>query len=248
MIKAIIIDDEESCQNVLTELLNHLNKPIQLLGTAKNIEQGVQLINELKPELVFLDVELKDKLSFEILEKVRFKDFYTIVTTAHEKYAMKAIKASCLEFLLKPVDSGELKTAIEKFEKQQQISYNQKKIEILLENIGMPQHAIHKLAIPCNDGYIFINANDIIYCEADLKYTKIFTRNNESVLSSKNLGEFEELLNHAPFFRCHKSYIINVNFVKKYLRSDTQVIMSNGTLIDIASRKKDEFLKLFEKI
>ncbi|MBK6833267.1 MAG: response regulator transcription factor [Bacteroidetes bacterium] len=248
MIKAIIIDDEDSCQNVLRELLNYSNKQVQILATAKTIDEGIKIINEHRPELVFLDVELKDKLSFEILEKVRFKDFYTIVTTAHEKYAMKAIKSSCLEFLLKPVDGNELKIAIEKFEKQQQISYNQKKIEVLLENIGLPQHNIHKLAIPCNDGYTFINAEDIVYCEADLKYTKIFTRNNENVLSSKNLGEFEELLNHAPFFRCHKSFIINVNFVKKYLRSDTQVIMSNGTLIDIASRKKDEFLKLFERI
>lgn len=248
MIKAIIIDDEESCQNVLSELISFSNKQISLLGTAKTIAEGIKLIDDLKPELVFLDVELKDKLSFEILEKVRFKDFYTIVTTAHEKYAMRAIKASCLEFLLKPVDGNELNLAIDKFEKQQQVSYNQKKIEVLLENIGLPQYNIHKLAIPCNDGYTFINANDIIYCEADLKYTKIFTRNNENILSSKNLGEFEELLNHSPFFRCHKSYILNVNFVKKYLRSDTQVIMSNGALIDIASRKKDEFLKLFEKI
>lgn len=248
MIKAIIVDDEDSCIVVLKELLSLYAKQVKVIGIARNVQEAVQIVDELKPELVFLDVELKDQLSFQILDKVHYKNFYTIITSAHEKYAIRAFKASCLEYLLKPVDADELQVAIAKFERQHQVSYNQKKIEILLENIGLPQNHIHKLAIPANDGYTFVNTSDIIYCKADLKYTMIYTRSNEHILSSKNLGEFEELLDYPPFFRCHKSFIINVNFVKKYLRSDMQVIMSDGTVIDVATRKKDEFLKLFEKL
>ena len=248
MIQALIVDDELSCRNVLSGLIQLAVPQVKILGMAVNVSQAVAMINELKPELVFLDVELGSELSFRIFEQVRYKQFYSIITSAHEKYAIRAFKASCLEYLLKPVDLNELTEAIAKFEKQRQVVFNQKKIELLLENIGSSSSAIQKLAVPCHDGYAFVNASDIVYCEADSKYTRIFTRNNESILSSKNLGEFEELLDHAPFIRCHKSYIINVNFVKKFLRSDSLVEMSDGTRIDIASRKKDDFLKLFDKI
>lgn len=248
MIQAIIVDDESSCRNVLSALLQSIAPQVKIIGTAQNVNEAVILIDELKPELVFLDVELGDELSFKIFEKVSYRQFYSIITSAHEKYAIRAFKASCLEYLLKPVDSTELAQAIVKFERQRQITFNQKKIELLLENIGSAGNAIQKIAIPCHDGYAFVNVADIIYCEADAKYTKIYTRNNEHILSSKNLGEFEELLDYNPFFRCHKSYIININFVKKFLRSDSLVEMSNGTRIDVATRKKDDFLKLFEKL
>lgn len=247
MIKTLIIDDEVSCIDVLKELLKEYCKQITVLATGSSVEEGIKLINELKPELVFLDIELKDKLSFEILEKIKDNNLHIIFTTAHEKYAVLAIKAACLDYLLKPVGSNELINAVNKFEKTKQITFNQKKIEILLENIGSTNTNINKIAIPCNDGYVFVNSNDIVYCEADLKYTNIYTSKNERIVSSKNLGEFEELLAAPLFFRCHKSNIINVNFVKKFLKNDNQVLMSNDKLIDVSFRKKDEFLKLFER-
>jgi len=247
MIKTLIIDDEVSCIDVLKELLKEYCKQITVLATGSSVEEGIKLINELKPELVFLDIELKDKLSFEILEKIKDNNLHIIFTTAHEKYAMLAIKAACLDYLLKPVGSTELINAVSKFEKSKQITFNQKKIEILLENIGSTNTSINKIAIPCNDGYVFVNSTDIVYCEADLKYTNIYTTKNERIVSSKNLGEFEELLSAPLFFRCHKSSIINLNFVKKFLKTDNQVLMSNDKLIDVSFRKKDEFLKLFER-
>ncbi|MBC7864334.1 MAG: response regulator transcription factor [Bacteroidia bacterium] len=222
-------------------------KSLQVIATGTSVDEGIQLISELKPELVFLDIELKDQLSFAILDKLKERNFYVIFTTAHEKYAVRAIKASCLEYLLKPVSATDLINAVEKFEKQKQIAFNQKKIELLLENIGSAGNTINKMAIPCNDGYVFVDSNDIMYCGADLKYTDIYTSKNEHIVSSKNLGEFEEMLSVKPFFRCHKSFIININYVKKYLKSDNQVVMVNDKVIDVSNRKKDEFLKMFER-
>ncbi|MBA3682611.1 MAG: response regulator transcription factor [Bacteroidetes bacterium] len=248
MIKTVIVDDENSCVEVLKELLAEYCKQITVIATGSSVDEGVQLINELKPDLVFLDIELKDQLSFAILDKLKDNNLHIIFTTAHEKYAVRAIKASCLEYLLKPVGATELVEAVNKFEKTKQIAFNQKKIEILLENMATSATNINKIAVPCNDGYVFVNSNDIIYCEADLKYTNLYTVKNERIVSSKNLGEFEELLMANPsFFRCHKSFIVNVNFVKKFLKADSQVQMQNDKLIDVSFRKKDEFLKLFDR-
>lgn len=248
MIKTIIVDDENSCIEVLKELITEYCKQITVIATGSSVEEGIQLINELKPDLVFLDIELKNQLSFAILDKLNNNNLHIIFTTAHEKYAMRAIKASCLDYLLKPVGANELIEAVNKFERTKQVSFNQKKIEILLENMATNTANINKIAVPCNDGYIFINSNDIMYCEADLKYTNIYTVKNERIVSSKNLGEFEELLIVNPmFFRCHKSYIINIDFVRKFLKSDSQVQMQNDKLLDVSVRKKDDFLKLFER-
>jgi two-component system LytT family response regulator len=248
MIKTIIVDDENSCIEVLKELITEYCKQITVIATGSSVEEGIQLINELKPDLVFLDIELKNQLSFAILDKLNNNNLHIIFTTAHEKYAMRAIKASCLDYLLKPLGANELIEAVNKFERTKQLSFNQKKIEILLENMATNTANINKIAVPCNDGYIFVNSSDIMYCEADLKYTNIYTVKNERIVSSKNLGEFEELLIVNPmFFRCHKSYIINIDFVRKFLKSDSQVQMQNDKLLDVSVRKKDDFLKLFER-
>ncbi len=247
MIRTIIIDDEKSCIDLLSVLLIEHCKQVKIIAQGSSVEEGISLINELKPDLVFLDIELKDQLSFSILDKIKSKNFHVIFTTAHEKYAVRAIKASCLEYILKPIGKTELIEAIEKFEKTKLIAFNQRKIEILLDNVGSNNNTVNKIAIPCQEGYTFINCNDILYCSADLKYTDIFTTKNDHIVSSKNLGEFEDLLPQPLFFRCHKSNIININFVKKFIKSDSQVLMSDGKLIDVSARKKDDFLKLFEK-
>jgi len=248
MIKTLIVDDENSCIEVLKELLSQYCKDIKVIATCSSVDDGVTLINELKPDLIFLDIELKNQLSFDILDRVIDKSLHVIFTTAHEKYAMRAIKASCIEYILKPVDAHELITAVRKLEKTMQLAFNQKRIQLLLENVSASTNMINKIAVPSVDGYVFINSNDIIYCEADLKYTNIYTTNNERIVSSKNLGEFEELLlGNVLFFRCHKSYLVNVDFVKKFIKLDSQVLMLNNKLIDVSSRKKDGFLKLFDK-
>ncbi|HEU4718316.1 MAG TPA: LytTR family DNA-binding domain-containing protein [Bacteroidia bacterium] len=248
MIKTIIIDDEKGNVGSLKELLNAYCRQVAVVATAENVADAIRLIDAHKPELIFLDVELKKELGFDIFRHYPDPFFQVIFTTAHEKYALRAIKSSALEYLLKPVDYRELVRAVEKFEKQQHVTMSQKKISVLLENLGNDSQSFSKIAIPSSDGYSFVNTGEIIYCEADMNYTNVVTNKGEKILSTRNLKEFEEMLNPQVFFRCHKSWLINLNFIKKYSRTDgTRVLMANDAWIDISVRKREEFLKLFGK-
>lgn len=248
MIKAIIVDDEKGNSDSLRELLNAYCKQVIVLESAQNLKDAVALIQNLHPDLVFLDVELRGEFGFGIFKEFPNPDFQVIFTTAHEKYALQAIKSSALEYLLKPIDYRELISAVEKFEKQQLMTISQKKISVLLENLGNDTQTFSKIAIPSADGYSFVNTNEIIFCQAEMNYTFVFTNKGEKILSTRNLKEFEELLNPSLFFRCHKSWLINLNFIKKYSRAEgTRVLMANDTWIDISVRKREEFLKLFDK-
>lgn len=247
MIRAIIVEDDKNNVEILSSLLQKFCPEVRVAGSASNRADGIKLIENEHPDLVFLDVELGHETGFDILRHFPSASFKIIFTTAHEQYAFRAIKASCIEYLLKPIDYKELCAAIKKYEQQKNLSVNQKKIEVLLDNLGNNPTSFSKLAIPTSDGYSFLNANEIMYCQADLNYTVIHTSKNERMVSSKNLKEFEELLSPSVFFRCHKSYIINLNFIKKFSRSESVVQMANDIQIDIAVRKKEEFLKLFEK-
>ncbi|MBC7864914.1 MAG: response regulator transcription factor [Bacteroidia bacterium] len=247
MVKALIVDDEKENADLLQSLLSACCPHVQIIGCAESVDTAADLIRKHKPELVFLDVELKGELSFRLFEIFPLPDFGVIFTTAHEKYALKAIKKSCIEYLLKPINPKELLAAVEKFEERKQLTGTQKKIEVLLENLGSKEQSFSKIAIPSTEGYSFVESNEILYCEASVNYTLVYTGKNESILSTKNLKEFEEVLNPAHFFRCHKSWLINLNYIKKFLRSDSQVQMSDDKLIDVSVRKKEEFLKLFDR-
>ncbi len=247
MIKVVLIDDEPGNLELMQEMLQQYCKSVKVCGVATSIKNAVELINTHQPDLIFLDVEMKNETGFDLFKHFPSPNFQVIFATAHEQYALRAIRSSCLEYLLKPIDYKELMTAIEKFEKQQHLS-NKKNVEVLLDIIGNKKHQVNKIAIPTSDGLIFLNSNDIVYCEASSNYTIISTTANEHIMSSKTLKEYEELLEEKKFFRCHKSYLINLDYIKKFTRSEGfRVQMQNDAWIDIAIRKKDEFLDLFEK-
>ncbi|MGZ3904846.1 MAG: LytR/AlgR family response regulator transcription factor [Bacteroidia bacterium] len=245
MIRAVIIDDENGNIRYLEGLLKEYCSRVSVVATFNGVAEAAAFIAKEKIELVFLDVELNNELGFKLLESFPDPPFEVIFITAHEKYALSAIKASCLEYLLKPVNHTELIAAIEKFEKQKKSQANQKKIEMLLENVAAA--SFHKIAVPSNEGYSFVSVNDIVCCEASTNYTIVYTAKNEKLTSTRGLKEFEELLPKDVFFRCHKSWLVSLNFVKNYNRNDMLVTMSNGMKIDVAVRKKEEFIKLFEK-
>jgi len=246
MIKALIIDDDKGCIETLNELCKKHLPQLTILGSANTIAQGGELIAKFQPDLVFLDVELKGEYGFDLFKNISQPRFKVIFTTAHEKYALKAIKASCLEFLLKPIDPVELKEAVAKFEKHREQSFD-KKIEALLSNLGGTNNAFPKIIIPSADSHTFLSVNEIVCCEADMNYTNVFTDKGIKIVSTKNLKEFEETLDASVFFRCHKSWLVNLNFIKKFLKSDSQLIMANDMCIDVSVRKKEEFLSLFKK-
>ena len=220
---------------------------VQILGSALNIGDAVQLINTKSPQLVFLDVEIGKETGFDLFNYFSSPEFEVVFTTAHEKYALKAIKSSCYDFLLKPVNIQELVNIVSKLETEKK-QHPEKNVNVLLDNLKSKDNVLKKIAIPSTDGYLFINIEEIVSLEAEGKYTKIVTSAGLKPISIKNIGEFEELLNSELFFRTHKSWLINLNYVKKYTKTDNQVLLSNNTFADVSSRKKEAFLKLFGKV
>lgn len=242
----VIVDDDKGCIEALEGIIRQYCSRLQIVGTATNIADAVKFINATSPDLVFLDVEIGKELGFDLFKYFAAPGFEVVFTTAHEKYALKAIKSSCYDFLLKPVVIQEVVNVVSKLEqeKKQEPSRN---INVLLDNLKSKDH-LKKIAIPSVEGYSFVDISEIISLEADGKYTKIVTKGGTRTLSTKNIGEFEELLDPQLFFRTHKSWIINLNHVKKFFKNESQVLLSNDTTADVSSRRKDDFMKQFNKV
>ena len=241
---AIIIDDEAKGRLALRQKLQDYCPEIILLGEASNGNEGLSLINRQHPDIVFLDIEMPVMNGFEMLQRIENKNFHLIFTTAYDQYAIKAIKYAAFDYLLKPIDIDELKTTISKIKEGGQED-TKKQVEFLYDNIRHPQKKLHKLAIPSLEGLMFYDINDIIHLEASSNYTNIFLANKTKIIASKTLKEFEELLPEDIFFRTHHSHLINLDYIKRYVKGDGgQIEMQNGNFVDVSRRKKDEFLKI----
>ncbi|HYG51825.1 MAG TPA: LytTR family DNA-binding domain-containing protein [Flavobacteriales bacterium] len=242
MITAVLVDDEPNALNYLQTLVEKNVPEIILTGKASNISEAALLIERVKPDIVFLDIELQTATGFDLLAQINNLNFQVIFTTAHEKYALKAIKFAAVDFLIKPIDTDELKAAVTKVIRQTSGNARHVGLDVLLANLksGQPNK---KIAISTTKGISVVEITKIVYCKSDGPYTEIHTV-NETVLSSKNLKEYEDLLDENGFFRCHKSFLINLNEIKQYVRADGgYVVMSNGQRIDVSDRKKEELLK-----
>jgi two-component system, LytTR family, response regulator len=245
----IIVDDDNNCIKALNGILAHYIPSANIIGTANTLGEAVKLINANTIDVVFLDVEIQDEVGFDLFKFIPAPKFEVIFTTAHEKYMMKAIKSSCFDYLLKPIEIQELVSTMARLEaKKNQALYTAQRAEALLNNVSGISKKVEKLAVPVKDGMQLISVSTIVYLEGDAKYTSIYLDNNERYVSSKNIGEFEEMLDHELFFRCHRSWIVNLKHVSKYLKSDSQVMLTNNRLIDVSVRKRDDFMKLFYKV
>lgn len=245
MIKAIIIDDEQHCINRLKNLVaTYCSNAIELSGSFKTVEEGVDVIKKIKPQLVFLDVEINDKTGFDLLQQLPEIDFEVIFTTAYDKYAVQAFKFSALDYLLKPVDAGDLQQAINKLSQkisQQEIS---QKFDALFHNLKSIQGTSKKICVPVVNGLVFIQVSDIIRCESEINYTNLLLRNRQKLLVAKTLKEFEEMLTDYNFYRVHNSHLINLAYIKSYNKGKGgSVVMEDGSEIEVSTRRKDEFLK-----
>ncbi len=244
MLTAIIIDDELKGRIALKQKLKDYCPEVQLVGEAANGEEGLHLIEKTKPQLVFLDIEMPRMNGFEMLHKLPDKNFHLIFTTAYDQYAIKAIKYAAFDYLLKPVDIEELQSAIKKAELQAEQNNTGQKLETLEHNL-QDRHHLNKIAIPTLDGLLFFNIDEIVHLEAQSNYTMIYFTNHPKLLASRTLKDFEELLQPAIFFRPHHSHIINLNYIKRYIKGNGgQIEMQNGHYVDVARRKKEEFLKI----
>ncbi len=243
MQKAIIIDDEAKGRLALKEKLKQYCPGIDVIAEAANGKEGIEVIEKLHPNIIFLDIEMPVMNGFEMLNNISDQNFHIIFTTAYDQYAIKAIKYAAFDYLLKPIDIEELKTAISRT-MACETDQTKKQIELLKQNNLHPKKQLNKLAVPTLDGLLFYEINDIIHLEANSNYTQIYFNNQSKILASKTLKDFEELLPEEKFFRVHHSHLINLNYIKKYIRGDGgQIELQNGTYVDVSRRKKEEFLK-----
>lgn len=249
MIKAIIIDDEQHCIDRLGSLLrvNH-HDAINLLGFYKNVEEGMAAIAKLKPQLVFLDVQIHDKTGFDLLKQVNKIDFDIIFTTAYEKYAVQAIKFSALDYLLKPVTAEDLDLAIRKSADKRMANDTSTKLDTLFHNLRNIQGLSKKICVPVVTGFVFLEIADIIRCESEVNYTTLFLKDKQKLVVAKTLKEFEEMLTEYHFFRVHNSHLINLAYIKSYNKGKGGfVTLSDGTSVEVSTRRKDDFIKAVER-
>ena len=244
MLTAIIIDDESNSRNALRQKLSNHCPDVMIIAECENGEEGIKNIEEKKPDIVFLDVEMPRMNGFTMLQQLQNKNFEVIFITAYDHYAIKAIKFSALDYLLKPVEVEDLKTAVEKVTQKRKQPAANNRVELLLQNFLDEKKEHQRIAISSMEGLLFVPTEDIIYLEANSNYTSFFLTGNRKIIATKTLKDFEELLPASIFIRIHHSYLINKNGVEKYIRGDGgQVLMKNGVMLDVARRKKDEFMK-----
>lgn len=247
MIKAIIIDDEPNSRNALYKMVQQYCTNVQLVDTADSIKTGIEAIQAHKPDLVFLDIEFPDQSGFDLLTQIENIDFDVIFTTGHEQYAIKAFKTVAIDYLMKPIDVEELENAVKKVSDKKSKGKQNSHFDVLIQNWKSQND--QQIALSSSEGFIFVKIKDIIYCKGDGAYTYFYIKSGEKITVSKNLKEFEDLLQDHSFFRTHKSYLINLNEMKKYMRGDGgYVIMSNGDSVDVSKRKKEAFLANLSKI
>ncbi len=247
MITAILIDDEVTGLESLQLAIEKYCPDVEIVGVYNSPEKGLEGIKEIHPDLVFLDVQMPGMSGFDVLQQASPVTFDVIFVSAYDKYAIKAIHFSALDYLLKPVDVDELIHAVNKVKGRptQNSSYQYQSV---INNIQLKAGKIGKLAVPSLEGIDFFSIQDIIYCKADNSYTTIVLKDSAQVIVCKNLKDFENMLVDAGFCRVHHSYLVNLSHVQKYVKGDGGYIVLTGNhQVAISRRKKDEFLGLYTK-
>lgn len=243
MIKAVIIDDEVyACQVLATLLIKHC-PDVTISAIVQDPREAVTIIENTKPQLVFLDIEMPHMNGFELLEKFRPTPFDVIFTTSYDQYAIKAIKFSALDYLLKPVDANELKIAIQKF-RDQSAPVSPQQFEILLAKLQQPASTSTRIALPTMEGLQIIQISNIIFCSSSSNYTILTLKDKQRLTVSKTLKEIEEMLEDHRFLRVHHSFLVNLDEIKKYFRGEGgSLLMSDGSSVDVSRSKKELLLK-----
>jgi len=239
----LVIDDEPDAVNFITTIIGEYCPGLEVKGKAHNVKDGVQLIKDIKPELVFLDVEMPNGTGFDLLTYFPEKNFDVVFITAFNHYAIKAIKYSAVDYILKPINISEFIESVNKiiYKRKTSTYLGNDNFEALLENLRTSNPS--RLVIPTSDGREYLNPKDIIRIEADRSYSWFFISDKRKILVSKHLKEFQDLLSDRNFFRPHNSHLINLDFVKKFVRNDGGYIeMTDGSQVPISRNRKDLFL------
>ncbi len=250
--KALIIEDEKKSREMLDALIKTNFPEVKVLGLAKNVEEGVTLIKTHTPDLIFLDISMPDGTGFDLLEKVQGLKFDIIFTTATDKHALKAIKYSACDYLLKPIDIDELKTAVNKFLQKaapNNAANSMENLQFLIQSLKKQDDNFTKITLPSGNVYEVVNIKDIIRCEADGAYTNFILKGNKKLMVSASLKHYEDLLPESDFIRIHHHHLININHVIRFLKIDGgYAVMSDNAQLEISRRKKDLFLEKLNAI
>lgn len=253
MITALLIDDDTNLRNGMKSLLARYAPEITIIGEADSVKTGIETMQMLNPEVVFLDIQLGDGTGFDILEEIANKKgkstSHIVFITAHEQYAVKAFRFSALDFLLKPVDPEELEKVILKIKNVLHKSDSYAHIDLLLENIRKKVDNFKRIALSTSDGIHLFDISDIIRCESEDNYTKFFIKNNKPVLISKTLKEYEDMLTEHGFERIHQSHLINLSYLKSYIKKDGgYVVMADNSNLPISQRKKERLQEVLKAL
>jgi len=243
MIKAILVDDEMHCLDTLSILIKDYCPEVEIAEQCSSAKNALAAIEKNQPALVFLDIEMPVMNGFELLEQFKEIKFSVIFTTSYDQYALKAIRFSAIDYLLKPIDREELRNAVQKVKDRFQVPIPQQ-LEILMEKLRQPSNAINKIALPTMEGLQMIPIDSIVSCESDDNYTHFKLKNGKKLLVTRSLKEIEESLEQHSFVRVHRSYLVNLNEIEKYIKGEGgYLVMSDGTTIDVARNKKETLLR-----
>lgn len=246
MIRTIIIEDEPKARTSLMMLLDMHCPSVFVVGFAQSVKEGVDIIEKLNPDLIFLDIHLKDGSGLDILKEFNNLNFKIIFTTAFEEYAVKAFKLSALDYLLKPIDTEELVHAVEKAE--QVINHDNFPVQIksFFDNFDSGEKT-KTVALKTADHIYVVKTENILFCEADKNYTRFYLNNNQKILVSKTLKEYEEILEPLKFLRIHQSFLINLHYLVQLNKRENLVFLANGTKLPVSTRKKDVLLEMLNR-
>lgn len=250
MVKAVIIDDEKKSRQALTGLLERYCHNVIILGEAEGVQSGIEMIKSTSPDVIFLDIQMQDGSGFRLLQSFEKIDFEIVFTTAFDQYAIKAIRFSALDYLLKPIVPQELMEAVRKVEdikmaRQQNIQEN---INVLLENIQNPVES-RKIILSTAEKIHVVDVDNIIRCESDNYYTKFFFMDGSRLLISKTLKESESLLRGHQFIRSHKSHLVNTKYIRGFVKSDGgYILMSDNSKVPVSRRRKELIMETLNNL
>ncbi len=244
MIRTLIIDDNKNNRIRLSGLINDHFQNISVVGEADGVQTGIQAINKLKPELVLLDIKMGDGDGFDLLKQINNIFFKIVFVTAHEEFAMKAIKFSALDYILKPVTVEDLNIAFDKAEKQ---ILNDLKIQLSTLHLNLNSSKNKTIILRTSDNIYLLEVMEIIRCESDGNYTLFYTKEGQKYMVSTSMKEYEDILEDHGFFRIHKSHIVNVSFINSF-NKEGYIVLKDKTTLPVARRKKSELMELFARL
>ena len=246
MIRALIVDDEKNARDVLRMQLDQYCPEVEIIGQSSGGEESIALIRQLHPELVFLDIEMPGINGFDVLRETSAIPYQVIFTTAYDQFAIRAFKYSAIDYLLKPIDIEELKTAIHKFKKSD-IDLMSSRMNSLFEILESRQNEKDWISIPAGEGFEIVRYMDIVRCESDSNYTDIILASGKKIKLAKTLKEVELQLPSNQFFRLHHSHLVNINHISKYYKTDGGYVeMADGSQINISRSRKEDFFELMK--